>query len=85
MDGLFLVFTTAEANFKLSTFAGMIRAIVFFIFGLLYATIGVLILTTKWFLVELNKAQYTSLGILFIVYGLYRMYRAIRSIREKRY
>lgn len=63
----------------------MIRAVVFFIFGLLYATIGVLILVTKWFVVELTKTQYTSLGILFIVYGLYRMYRALRSIREKRY
>lgn len=63
----------------------MVRAIVFFIFGLLYATIGVLILITKWFVVELDKTPALALGILFIVYGIFRMYRAIKSIREKNY
>lgn len=63
----------------------MIKGVANIIFGVLYSSIGVLILIKNWFLVELSRTAALSLGILFIVYGIFRIYRAVRSIRNQDY
>ncbi|MFA5620023.1 MAG: C4-dicarboxylate ABC transporter [Weeksellaceae bacterium] len=61
----------------------MVKQIAYIIFGVLYTTIGVLILWTKWFIIDLQKTPSLLLGILFIVYGLFRIYRAVSAIRDE--
>lgn len=58
----------------------MIKGIANIIFGILYSSIGVLVLVNHWFLIELSKKAALSLGILFIIYGIFRIYRAVKSI-----
>jgi len=61
----------------------MVRKSIHIIMGILYAFIGVFILTQKWFLIELQSWASIALGILFILYGIFRIYRAVTAIKAR--
>ena len=62
-----------------------VREKVFFVFGLLmgivYLTIGLMVLLVPEFLSDYNKLIKTGIGCIFIVYSFFRFYRTIRKFK----
>ncbi len=62
-----------------------VREKVFFVFGLLmgivYLTIGLMVLLVPEFLSDYNKIIKTGIGCIFIVYSFFRFYRTIKKLK----
>ncbi|MDY3339309.1 C4-dicarboxylate ABC transporter [Riemerella anatipestifer] len=52
--------------------------------GVMYLTLGVVVLVYKFFVIQLDDYVAYPLGILMIIYGVFRVFRAIHNIKESK-
>ncbi|MRM86064.1 C4-dicarboxylate ABC transporter [Riemerella anatipestifer] len=52
--------------------------------GVMYLTLGVVVLVYKFFVIQLDDYVAYPLGILMIIYGVFRVIRAIHNIKESK-
>ncbi|MEE3724876.1 C4-dicarboxylate ABC transporter [Riemerella anatipestifer] len=52
--------------------------------GVMYLTLGVVVLGYKFFVIQLDDYVAYPLGILMIIYGVFRVFRAIHNIKESK-
>ncbi|MDY3390958.1 C4-dicarboxylate ABC transporter [Riemerella anatipestifer] len=52
--------------------------------GVMYLTLGVVVLVYKFFVIQLDDYVAYPLGILMIIYGVFRVIRVIHNIKESK-